>query len=62
MKGLPYPILQIAEVFTIDYDRVRIGRYYRQAGWFAHIFIWLVDALSSRLFIEVIFVCLCETG
>ena len=40
LRGLPYPILWVAETFTIDYGQVRIGRYYRQSGWFAHVFLW----------------------
>ena len=39
-RGLPYPILWVAETFTIDYESIHIGRYYRQAGWLAHIFLW----------------------
>nr|XP_027199462.1 LOW QUALITY PROTEIN: dual oxidase maturation factor 1-like [Dermatophagoides pteronyssinus] len=35
-RGLPYPILWIAETFTIDYESIHIGRYYRQAGWLYH--------------------------
>lgn len=41
-RGLPYPILWVAETFTIDYGKVRIGRYYRQSGWFGHVFMWYV--------------------
>lgn len=40
VKGLPYPILWIAEYFTIDGEGIRWGRHYLQAGYFTHIAIW----------------------
>ena len=40
LKGLPYPILWVAEYFTHDAEGIRWGRYYRQAGYFTHIFLW----------------------
>ena len=39
-EGKPYPILWIAEYFTLDGEQIRWGRKFRQAGWFAHIFMW----------------------
>lgn len=39
-KGLPYPILWIAEYFTIDGEGIRWGRFYLQAGYYAHILVW----------------------
>ena len=39
-KGLPYPILWIAEYFTIDGEGIRWGRHYRQAGYYTHIVMW----------------------
>lgn len=56
-RGLPYPILWIAEAFTVDYGLVRIGRYYRQAGWLANIFTLLavpLFVLANLLFQMVI--------
>lgn len=38
--GLPYPILWIAEYFTLDGEQIRWGRKFRVAGWYAHIFLW----------------------
>ena len=38
--GDPYPILWIAEYFTLDGEQIRWGRKYRQAGWYTHIFMW----------------------
>ncbi|XP_052265458.1 dual oxidase maturation factor 1-like [Dreissena polymorpha] len=40
-RGLPLPILWIAEYFTFDGEGIRWGRHYRQAGWFSHISLWL---------------------
>jgi len=45
LKGLPYPILWIAEYFTIDGEWIRWGRFYRQAGWYSHVMIWLAFPL-----------------
>ena len=38
--GDPYPILWIAEYFTLDGEQLRWFRKYRQGGWYAHIFLW----------------------
>lgn len=39
-RGAPLPILQIAEYFNIDGEFIRWGRYYRIAGYYAHILLW----------------------
>ncbi|XP_042235095.1 dual oxidase maturation factor 1-like isoform X2 [Homarus americanus] len=44
-KGLPLPILWVAEYFTFDGEGIRFGRFYRTSGWYSHIFIWLSFAL-----------------
>nr|CAD7588576.1 unnamed protein product [Timema genevievae] len=36
-RGLPLPILWVADYFTWDGEGLRFGRYYRTAGWFTHI-------------------------
>lgn len=56
-KGLPYPILWIAEYFTIDGEGIRWGRNYRTAGWYSHVFMWTAFPLwilSNILFFMVI--------
>ncbi|XP_077988774.1 dual oxidase maturation factor 1-like [Glandiceps talaboti] len=56
-KGLPYPILWIAEYFTLDGERIRWGRNYRQAGFFCHLCMWLAFPLwllSNMLFLMVV--------
>ncbi|XP_067127779.1 dual oxidase maturation factor 1-like [Centruroides vittatus] len=56
-KGLPYPILWIAEYFTIDGEGIRFGRHYRTAGWYSHIMMWTAFPLwilSNILFFMVI--------
>jgi dual oxidase maturation factor 1 len=39
-KGLPYPILTVAEYFALDAEGFCWGRMYRQAGYYAHIMLW----------------------
>ena len=39
-EGRPYPILWIAEYFTLDGEQIRWGRKFRQAGWYTHIGLW----------------------
>lgn len=56
-RGMPYPILWIAEYFTLDGEQIRWGRKFRLGGWYAHIFLWLAFALyliTMLLFIFVI--------
>ncbi|XP_071498808.1 dual oxidase maturation factor 1-like [Diadema antillarum] len=40
-RGLPYPILWIAEYFTLDGELIRWGRSYRLAGYYTSIIVWL---------------------
>ncbi|XP_021964730.1 dual oxidase maturation factor 1 [Folsomia candida] len=56
-RGVPLPILQIAEYFTFDGEGIRFGRYYRLAGWYAHILIWTAFGtwvISNILFSMII--------
>ena len=39
--GVPYPIGSVIELFTNDGDGIRWGRVYRQAGYYAHILLWM---------------------
>ncbi|KAF7403173.1 hypothetical protein HZH68_005967 [Vespula germanica] len=39
-RGLPIPILWVAEYFAIDGEGIRFGRFYRTAGWYCHILLW----------------------
>ncbi|XP_006818581.1 dual oxidase maturation factor 1-like [Saccoglossus kowalevskii] len=39
-RGLPYPILWIAEYFTLDGENIRWGRSYRMSGLYTHILLW----------------------
>ncbi|CAH0546648.1 unnamed protein product [Brassicogethes aeneus] len=43
-RGLPLPILWIADYFIIDGEGFRFGRFYRTAGWYAHILLWAAFA------------------
>lgn len=56
-KGSPYPILWVAEYFTLDGEGVRWGRHYLLAGYYAHIMLWTalpLWILSAILFKMVI--------
>ncbi|XP_065176845.1 dual oxidase maturation factor 1-like [Sycon ciliatum] len=39
-RGIPNPILWIAEYFTIDGEQIRWGRQYRQAGYYTALLMW----------------------
>ncbi|WAR02078.1 DOXA1-like protein [Mya arenaria] len=40
-RGLPLPILWVAEYFTIDGEDLRWGRFFREAGLYSFITIWI---------------------
>jgi len=40
VRGFPYPIMDIAEYFTLDSEDLRWGRWYRIAGWYTHIILY----------------------
>ncbi|KAK3608266.1 hypothetical protein CHS0354_007294 [Potamilus streckersoni] len=44
-RGLPQPILWIAEYFVFDEEGIRWGRFYRTAGFYSEILLWLAFAL-----------------
>ena len=46
-RGVPLPIQWIAGYFTLDGEKIRWGRKFRQAGWYTHIFLWCVDISVS---------------
>jgi dual oxidase maturation factor 1 len=57
LRGVPLPILAVAEYFTIDGEGIRWGRFYRQAGWYSHIALWLAFPLwilSNILFFTLL--------
>lgn len=39
-KGLPFPILTVAEYFSIGQEGLSWGSQYRAAGYFAIIMLW----------------------
>ncbi|XP_011865493.1 PREDICTED: dual oxidase maturation factor 1-like isoform X2 [Vollenhovia emeryi] len=53
-KGLPIPILWIAEYFVIDGEGIRFGRFYRTAGWYCHILLWTAFAcwILANIFLQ----------
>lgn len=60
LRGLPLPILWIAEYFTFDGEGIRWGRHYRLAGWYAHIMLWL--AFPMWLLTNILFFVLLRFG
>jgi len=40
LRGMPKPMLDIVQYFTIDGELVRWGRYYRLAGYYTFILLW----------------------
>jgi len=55
-KGLPFPILTVAEYFTVDAEGFCWGRNYREAGYYTSIFLWMAFALwvLSNLLLVVV--------
>jgi len=39
-RGMPYPILWVAEHFLLDGEQFRWYRKFRVAGWYTHILLW----------------------
>jgi len=44
VKGLPYPILTVAEYIAVDNESFSWGRYYRQAGYYCNFLLWAAFA------------------
>jgi len=44
-KGLPYPILTVAEYLTLDCEAFSWGRQYRMAGYYTCILLWVALAM-----------------
>lgn len=42
-RGLPFPILTIAEYFTTGQEGLAWGGKYRAAGYYAIVMLWLVS-------------------
>jgi len=40
-KGVPLPILQVAEWFTLEGEYIHWARYFRYAGWYCQILLWI---------------------
>ncbi|XP_061171546.1 dual oxidase maturation factor 1-like isoform X2 [Saccostrea echinata] len=59
-RGTPLPVIWIAEYFIFDGEGIRWGRHYRQAGWYAHIMMWL--ALPLWILTIVLFFILLKYG
>ncbi|KAH7731200.1 phosphoribosylformylglycinamidine synthasechloroplastic [Aphelenchoides avenae] len=53
-KGLPYPILKVIEYFSVDAGF--IGRQYRLAGHYTHVFLWFAFSLWMLQMVLLCFV------
>ncbi|XP_071951958.1 dual oxidase maturation factor 1-like isoform X2 [Antedon mediterranea] len=56
-RGMPFPILWIAEYFVLDGEKIRWGRSYRHAGFYTYIMLWTAFPLwllSNILFFMVL--------
>jgi len=52
-RGIPVPIRQVAAWFILEGDYIHWGRFYRVAGWYTHILMWLAFvswAITNILF------------
>ena len=47
-KGLPYPILTVAEYLSLDEEGFCWGRMYRQAGYFSCISLWYASTFHKK--------------
>lgn len=54
VKGLPYPILTVAEYLTLDDEGFAWGRYYRIAGYYTSITLWA--AFASWVLMNILLV------
>ncbi|XP_014669691.1 PREDICTED: dual oxidase maturation factor 1-like [Priapulus caudatus] len=45
VKGLPYPILTVAEYFSVDHEGFIWGRCYRSAGYYSYMLLWTAFAI-----------------
>ncbi|XP_071529531.1 dual oxidase maturation factor 1-like isoform X1 [Panulirus ornatus] len=54
VKGLPYPILTVAEYLTLDNEGFAWGRYYRNAGYYTSIILW--SSFASWLLMNILLV------
>ncbi|XP_076348549.1 dual oxidase maturation factor 2-like isoform X2 [Tachypleus tridentatus] len=45
IKGLPFPLLTVAEYLSLDMEGFSWGRQYRQAGYYSYILLWTAFAL-----------------
>lgn len=59
-RGVPLPILWIAEYFTFDGEGIRWGRLYRESGLYAHMLLWL--AFPLWLLSNILFLVLLRYG
>jgi len=60
LRGCPIPILDVADSFIPDGEYIHWGRYYRTAGYYGHIMLWL--AFCAWLVTNVLFLMNVKMG
>uniref|UniRef100_A0A1Y1M2Q4 Dual oxidase maturation factor 1 n=1 Tax=Photinus pyralis TaxID=7054 RepID=A0A1Y1M2Q4_PHOPY len=51
-RGLPFPILTVAEYFSLGQEGLSWGGQYRAAGYFGSVMLWFVQMLSWSVYIS----------
>lgn len=59
-KGLPYPILTVAEYLSLNEEGFCWGKIYRKAGYFSCIALWYVFFLPKIPFIAFLSLNICN--
>lgn len=59
-RGLPFPILTVAEYFSLSQEGFTWGMQYRQAGYFASILLW--TSLASWLLMNLLLIAVPRYG
>ena len=54
-RGMPYPIMRVAESFLFDEDQFRWYRNFRVAGWYTHIWLWYKQARKKKVDLLLLF-------
>ena len=53
-RGYPQIITELAEYFTLDAEDIRWQRWYRIAGWYAHIALWFAFPTNPKVYVVLI--------
>lgn len=53
-RGLPYPIMRVAEYFLLDGEQIVWQKKFKFAGWYTHILMWWVVRLSDSVWTNTV--------